>query len=106
MRATRAAARPSSAVPAASSTSGRVPMTRISSPSLLTSGGPANQPPGSFPANRLGDLDVDQAAGNRRFRVDVVAGADPVIAVRDEQFPPLPEAPAHQQRGRQPLSLA
>ena len=48
----RAAARPSSDVPAASSTSGSGPITRISSPSLSTSGGPANQPAGILLANQ------------------------------------------------------
>src|SRR5258708_6776288 len=52
MRAERAAARPSSEVPAASSTSGSGPITRISSPSLSTSGGPANQPAGILLANQ------------------------------------------------------
>src|ERR1700674_2062984 len=52
MRAERAAARPSSEVPAASSTSGSGPITRISSPSLATSGGPANQPAGTLLTNQ------------------------------------------------------
>src|SRR5438093_2990873 len=48
----RAAARPDLAVPPASSASGRVPMTRISSPSAVTSGGPRNQPDGTRAANQ------------------------------------------------------
>src|ERR1700694_892636 len=50
--ATRAASRASGAVPAASSTSGRTPSTRISSPSEVTSGGPANHAVGTRLANQ------------------------------------------------------
>ena len=52
MRAARAAVRPSLAVPPASSTSGRVPTTRISSPSAVTSGGATNQSFGTRVANQ------------------------------------------------------
>ena len=44
--------RPSPDVPAASSTSGSVPTTRISSPSAVTSGGAANHPCGTRAANQ------------------------------------------------------
>jgi len=92
---------------------GRVPMTRISSPSLGHFGGSgkpargqltANQTPTSSamnykitwaagPLGTLADLGIDQPAGNVGPWVYVVGRADPVIAVRDEQLPFLPEAP-------------
>src|SRR6266849_7137147 len=46
---------------------------------------------------------VDQAAGNVRVLVQVVAGADPVVAVSDEQRESLLRLPTDEQDRREPL---
>jgi hypothetical protein len=51
------------------------------------------------------DSEVDEPAGDFRIVVEVVAGADPVVAVRNRHPDPAPEQPAYQKDRRQLLAL-
>src|SRR2546423_9890117 len=91
IRALRAAARASRDVPPASSTSGRAPTTRISSPSAETSGGPANQSLGNLDSNQprvswIIDYNITSPRRpGRRSRGDFLAlGAEELEAVDDD----------------------